>query len=91
MSDAPTPPKAGLTATINTIQRALFAAVLALTAIGATCAVRDQLLTVYLLLAVVGGLLWLQTVVLRLPTLINKVAEQHGIPPVLPIAPAARR
>ncbi|WP_034089094.1 hypothetical protein [Streptacidiphilus albus] len=91
MSDAPTSPKASLTRTINTIQRALFAAVLALTGIGAVCALRNQLLTVYLMLAVVVGLLWLQTVVMRLPTQINSVAEQHGIPPVLPNPSAVRR
>ncbi|MEY9846095.1 hypothetical protein ABH940_003180 [Streptacidiphilus sp. BW17] len=83
-----TPPKTGLTTTINTIQRGLFAAVLALTATGA---VSNQLLLTLALLAVVGGLLWLQTVTLRLPKLINEAAEQRGIPPILPSAPTARR
>ncbi|MFE6055364.1 hypothetical protein ACFQ6N_31825 [Kitasatospora sp. NPDC056446] len=86
-----TPPESGLTSTINTIQRALFAAVLALTGLGAACAIYDQLLITGALLAVVGGLLWLQTVALRLPKLINAAAEAHGIPPILPSTPAARR
>ncbi|WP_405018091.1 hypothetical protein [Kitasatospora sp. NBC_00070] len=84
-------PKTELTGIINTIQRALFAAVLALILTAAACVSRDQTLTAYALLAVVAGLLWLQSVSLRLPRLINATAEQHGVPPFLPPARSARR
>ncbi|MFJ2864943.1 hypothetical protein [Kitasatospora sp. NPDC087314] len=82
----PTAPPAGeLTRTINTIQRGMFAAVLVVVVAAAVCALRDQLLITYPLLAVVAGLLWLQSVVvLRLPRAINQAAEQHGGPPLLP-------
>ncbi|KJS57819.1 hypothetical protein [Streptomyces rubellomurinus] len=79
-----TSPESGLTSTISTIQRGLFGAVITLMGFGAACAVHDQILTTVLLLAVVVGLLWLQTVVLRLPKLINEAAEARGIPPFLP-------
>ncbi|ROR44746.1 hypothetical protein [Kitasatospora cineracea] len=79
------PPPSELTRTINTIQRGMFAAVLVVIAATAASALRDQLLITYPLLAVVAGLLWLQSVVvLRLPKAINQAAEQHGGPPLLP-------
>ncbi|MFI5527062.1 hypothetical protein ACIA8O_00745 [Kitasatospora sp. NPDC051853] len=80
-----TPPPSELTSTINTIQRGTFAAVLAVITATVVCTLRDQFLITYPLLAVLGGLLWLQSVVvLRLPKAINQAAEQHGMPPILP-------
>ncbi|MFJ9523463.1 hypothetical protein ACIRPK_35160 [Kitasatospora sp. NPDC101801] len=79
------PPPSELTRTINTIQRGMFAVVLAVIAATVIATLRDQLLITYPLLAVVVGLLWLQSVVvLRLPKAINQAAEQHGGPPLLP-------
>ncbi|GLW58561.1 hypothetical protein [Kitasatospora phosalacinea] len=85
------PPPSELTRTINTIQRGMFAAVLVVIAATAISALRDQLLITYPLLAVVAGLLWLQSVVvLHLPKAIKQATEQHGGPPLLP-SPGSRR